>query len=138
MALKSGAKRPSSKQRTTKKLVKEQKPANGELRLKPISEKQTKVQILKYISESTGLTIRQVKEVFLITSHLAKSHLMKKGSGEFAPPELGLKIVRKTKPATKKRQGRNPLTGESITIPAKPKRETIRVRPLKSLKSIIE
>lgn len=105
---------------------------------KAISEKQTKTQILKAISELTNLSLKDVKNVFLAANHLAKCHLIKKGSGEFAVPEMGLKIIRKTKPATKKRQGRNPLTGESITIPAKPKHEVIRVRPLKTLKDILK
>ncbi|HEX2549022.1 MAG TPA: HU family DNA-binding protein [Gammaproteobacteria bacterium] len=46
-------------------------------------------------------------------------------------------MVRKTKPATKQRQGRNPMTGETITIAAKPKRDVIKVKPLKSLKDAI-
>jgi nucleoid DNA-binding protein len=100
------------------------------------SEKQTKNQIIKAISEATGVSGKDVKNVFSTTYQLAKSHLTKKGSGEFSLPEMGIKIVRKTKPATKKKQGRNPLTGESIVIPAKPKREVIKVRPLKALKEL--
>ena len=107
------------------------------LQLKAISQKQTKVQILKDISEQTGLTLRQVKDVFTTAGHIAKCHLIKRGSGEFAIPEMAIKVVRKTKPATKARQGRNPLTGETIKIAAKPKREVIKVRPLKSLKEVI-
>lgn len=105
--------------------------------LKPISQKQTKAQILKFISEETGLSTKQVKSVFAMTSHLTKCHLIKRGSGEFAIPEMAIKIVRKTRPATKKREGRNPMTGETITIAAKPKREVIKVRPLKSLKEVL-
>jgi DNA-binding protein HU-beta len=45
--------------------------------------------------------------------------------------------VRKTKPATKAREGRNPMTGETIKIAAKPKRDVIKVRPLKALKEVI-
>jgi nucleoid DNA-binding protein len=106
--------------------------------IKAVADKQSKTQILKHIAESTGLPIKEVKNVFLAATHLAKCHLTKKGSGEFSVPEMGVKIIRKTRPATKKRQGRNPLTGEAITIAAKPKREVIRVRPLKSLKDILE
>lgn len=105
--------------------------------LKAIAEKQTKGQILKAIAHETGLTLRQVKMVFAMTSHLAKCHLIKRGSGEFAIPEMAIKVVRKTKPATKARQGRNPMTGETITIAAKPKRDVIKVRPLKSLKEVL-
>ena len=105
--------------------------------VKAITTKQTKSQILKAIADQTALTVKQVKAVFTAASHLAKCHLIKKGSGEFSIPEMAVKIVRKTKPATKKREGRNPLTGESITIAAKPKREVIKVKPLKSLKELV-
>jgi nucleoid DNA-binding protein len=105
--------------------------------LKAITEKQTKVQILKNIADHTGLSLKQVKEVFTTAGHIAKCHLIKRGSGEFSIPEMAIKVVRKTKPATKARQGRNPITGEAITIKAKPKREVIKVRPLKTLKEVI-
>lgn len=107
------------------------------LQLKAIPEKQTKMQILRTIAEHSGLTAKQVRDVFAAAGHIAKCHIIKKGSGEFAIPEMAIKVVRKTKPATKQRQGRNPMTGETITIAAKPKRDVIKVRPLKSLKEAI-
>lgn len=107
------------------------------IQLKAISDKQTKVEILRAIAEHTGLSPRQVKEVFVTAGHLAKCHLIKRGSGEFAIPEMAIKVVRKTKPATKARMGRNPITGEEIKIAAKPKRDVVKVRPLKSLKDVI-
>lgn len=105
--------------------------------MRAISEKQTKMQILRAIAQDTGLPLKQVQHVFALTSHMAKCHLIKRGSGEFSIPEMAIKVVRKTKPATKERQGRNPITGESITISAKPKRDVIKVRPLKSLKEVL-
>ena len=105
--------------------------------LRAIPHKQTKVQILKNIAEHTGLSTKQVKAVLASAAHIAKCHITKKGSGEFAIPEMAIKIIRKTKPATKQRQGRNPMTGETIMIAAKPKRDVIKVRPLKSLKQAI-
>ena len=120
-----------------KKTSNKSKTQSASLQLKAITQKQTKVQILKAISEQTGLTLSQVKNVFATAGHIAKCHLIKRGSGEFAVPEMSIKVVRKTKPATKARQGRNPLTGETITIAAKPKRDVIKVRPLKALKEVI-
>ena len=105
--------------------------------VKAISTKYTKNQILKAIAEDTGLSAAQVKEVFVRAGHLAKCHLTVKGSGEFAIPEMAVKIVRKTRPASKKREGRNPATGETITIAARPKREVIKVRALKALKEVL-
>jgi nucleoid DNA-binding protein len=107
------------------------------LPLKAIPQKQTKMQILKNIADHSGLPVKQVKAVLTAAGHIAKCHIIKKGSGEFAIPEMAIKVVRKTKPATKQRQGRNPMTGEAITIAAKPKRDVIKVRPLKSLKEAI-
>lgn len=111
--------------------------ASASWQLKAIPERQTKVQILQSIAEHSGLTMKQVKNVFIAAGHIAKCHIIKKGSGEFAIPEMAIKVVRKTKPATKQRQGRNPMTGETITIAAKPKRDVIKVKPLKSLKDAI-
>lgn len=125
----------------TKKKVKKSatksKVQSASLQLKAITQKQTKVQILKSIAEETGLTLSQVKNVFAAAGHIAKCHLIKRGSGEFAVPEMAIKVVRKTKPATKAREGRNPMTGETIKIAAKPKRDVIKVRPLKALKEVI-
>jgi nucleoid DNA-binding protein len=125
-----------AKKKTTRSTAK-LKTKQSAVPLKAISQKQTKVQILKAIAEQTGLNARQVKEVFVTASHMTKCHLIKRGSGEFAIPEMAIKVVRKTKPATKARDGRNPITGETIRIAAKPKRDVIKVRPLKSLKEVI-
>lgn len=125
------------KAKSTSNRTKKAKNKTPILQLKAIPQKQSKMQILKNISEHAGLTLKQVKTVFTMAGHIAKCHIIKNGSGEFAIPEMAIKIVRKTKPATKKRQGRNPMTGETITIAAKPKRDVIKVRPLKSLKEAI-
>jgi nucleoid DNA-binding protein len=41
------------------------------------------------------------------------------------------------KPATKKRLGRNPATGEQIMIAAKPARTVVKVSALKALKEAV-
>ena len=43
----------------------------------------------------------------------------------------------RVKPATKKRQGRNPATGEAITIAAKPASVDVRARPLAKAKAAL-
>ncbi len=106
-------------------------------KLKAIAEKQTRLEVLRIIAEETGLTAKQVREVFLAASHMAKCHMVKRGSGEFSVPEMGIKITRKVRPATKKRLGRNPKTGEAVMIAARPKREVIKVRALKALKEAL-
>lgn len=106
-------------------------------KLKPLSEKQTRIEILRAIAEETGLTAKQVKDVFIAASTMGKRHMIKRGSGEFSIPEMGIKIARKTRPATKKRMGRNPRTGEAVMIAARPKREIIKIRALKTLKEAL-
>jgi nucleoid DNA-binding protein len=44
-------------------------------------------------------------------------------------------VVRK--PATKARSGKNPFTGEPMTIQAKPARNVVRALPLKALKEMV-
>ena len=63
---------------------------------------------------------------------------MKKGSGEFKIPYMGIKVNRKEKPATKKRMGRNPATGEEMEIAAKPKRQVVKAMPLKAIKDLLD
>jgi nucleoid DNA-binding protein len=61
--------------------------------------------------------------------------MMKRGSGEVAIPNIGVKIRKVVKPRTKARMGRNPATGESIQIPAKPQRTVIKAVTLAALKA---
>ncbi|HEX8201034.1 MAG TPA: HU family DNA-binding protein, partial [Isosphaeraceae bacterium] len=51
------------------------------------------------------------------------------------PGLVKLKVV--PKPATKARPGRNPFTGESITIKARPARNVVRALPMKALKELV-
>src|SRR3712207_1154252 len=92
----------------------------------------TKSAIYSTMSEKTGLSRKQISQLFDELTGLIKNELGKKGPGLFTLPGL-LKIKRVEKPATKARQGRNPLTGEPITIKAKPKRTVVRALPLKAL-----
>lgn len=48
-----------------------------------------------------------------------------------------VQLTVRVKPATKKRPGRNPATGEEITIPAKPASVDLRARPLAKAKAAL-
>jgi DNA-binding protein HU-beta len=48
-----------------------------------------------------------------------------------------VQLTVRVKPATKKRQGRNPATGEAITIAAKPASVDVRARPLAKAKAAL-
>jgi len=108
-----------------------------EKKLKAIKDKQTQVQIINAIAEDTEIAKKDVQLVLESLAELAHRHIMKRGSGEFKVPFMGVKVSRKEKPATKKRMGRNPATGEEIVIAAKPKRKVVKVTALKMLKDLI-
>jgi nucleoid DNA-binding protein len=106
-------------------------------RLKSIPDKQTKSQLLTSISEETGVSKKDINLVLDSLATHARRHLMNKGSGEFVVPNLGVKLRRVTKPPTKARKGRNPITGAEITIKAKPARKAIKAVALKALKDVL-
>ncbi len=95
-----------------------------------------KAQLYEALSEKTGLTKKQVSEVFDALSELIGKHLGKAGPGVFTLPGLvKFRVVRK--PATKARKGINPFTGEEIMIKAKPARSVVRCVPVKKLKDLV-
>tara|TARA_B110000091_G_scaffold214245_1_gene266595 strand:- start:3841 stop:4182 length:342 start_codon:yes stop_codon:yes gene_type:complete len=110
----------------------------SEVKLKAIKEKQTQTQILSSIADETGLLKKEVQAVLESLSDLTHRHIMKKGSGEFKIPYMAIKVNRKEKPATKKRMGRNPATGEEMVIAAKPKRQVVKATSLKAIKDLLE
>jgi nucleoid DNA-binding protein len=97
----------------------------------------TKAAILQEIASATELTRKQTGEIFEALTELVKQQLGKKGPGEFTIPGLlKLKLVRK--PATKQRRAPNPFKpGEEILIKAKPARNIVRGRALKTLTDMI-
>lgn len=104
---------------------------------KPIGEKQTKNQIISSISTETGIHKKEISGIFQSLAGHIHRHMQKRGSGEFVIPETGIKVRRVMKPATKKRLGRNPATGEQIMIAAKPARTVVKVSALKALKEAV-
>lgn len=104
---------------------------------KAIASKQTKTQIITAIAEQTGLSKKNVGDVFAALGEMVEGHMKKRGSGEFTIPETGVKIRRVKKPARKARMGRNPATGEPMKIAAKPAQTVVKVTALKALKDTI-
>jgi nucleoid DNA-binding protein len=132
MVAKKAAKKSAKKKVTAKKAA-----ATAAPRLKAIQTKQTKTQILSAISEETELSRKDVAAVFASLNSLVTRHIQKRGSGEFTIPDTGIKIRRVVKPKTKARMGRNPATGESIKIAAKPAKTVVKLTALKALKDKI-
>lgn len=97
----------------------------------------TKSAMFQELATKTDLTKKQVAVLFEALTDYMKKELSKKGPGVFTLPGL-IKVKRVEKPATKARPGRNPLTGQEIMIPAKPKRTVVKALPLKALKEMVK
>ncbi len=95
----------------------------------------TKTEIFANIADATGLTKKQVGEVFDALSEQIEKALGSRGPKTFTIPGL-CKIVVQHKPATKEREGINPFTGEPTIFKAKPATNVVKVRPLKKLKDM--
>jgi nucleoid DNA-binding protein len=94
----------------------------------------TKTELLANISEKTGLSKKDVGAVLdTLGEELTKAV---KDAGQFTLHGL-LKVVVQHRPATKKRQVRNPATGEMVWAAPKPARKVVKVRPLKTLKELV-
>jgi nucleoid DNA-binding protein len=106
-------------------------------KLTAIRNKMTKSDVVSSIADETGLTKKDVSAVFATLGDLITRHMKRNGSGEFHIPDTGVKISRIKKPARKSRMGRNPATGESIKIAAKPAHTAVKVTALKALKDTI-
>jgi nucleoid DNA-binding protein len=102
-----------------------------------IKDKQTKSQILAELAEDTGLTKKQVQEVFQAAKELAARHLQGRGSGEFTLPELGVKLRRVSKAARKAGMARNPFTGEMVQVEARPASLSVRATAMKAIKDVV-
>ena len=104
----------------------------SKIKITPASKVRTKGSIYKDIAAVTGLSRKQVVSVFDTMTEMLKADLGKKGCGTFN--FLGLAKMRTVnKPATKARKGKNPFTGEEITIKAKPASRKVRARALRAL-----
>lgn len=101
------------------------------------SKAMTKSALFTEIASSANLTRKQVAEVFDNLSKIIKRELGKKGPRSFTLPGL-LKMKLVVKPATKARQGINPFTKQPQMFKAKPARNVVRARPLKSLNEMVK
>lgn len=100
-------------------------------------EKQTRIEILRTLSDNTGLSKSQIETVFSSLTELIVSHMRKRGSGEFTIPMTGIKVRRVKKKASKPRTMVSPLTGQEVEIAGKPARHAIKISALKVLKAAV-
>lgn len=98
----------------------------------------TKSAVYNELAQSANLSRKQVAEVFDALTKLVKRELGKKGPGVFAIPGL-VKLTLKRKPATKAGKRPNPFKpGEMMDVKAKPARNTVRPRALKTLNEMVK
>ncbi|MEM1112323.1 MAG: HU family DNA-binding protein [Pseudomonadota bacterium] len=102
-----------------------------------IRDKMTKSQIVANISDTTGLSKKEVGAVMGELESLIERSIKKRSIGEFTLPGL-MKITTVKKPARKARKGINPFTGEETVFKAKPASTAVKVRPLKKMKEFAE
>lgn len=97
----------------------------------------TKTEIYASIADTTGLTKKQVGEVFEALEGIIEKSLTGRGAPKmFSLPGM-CKITVQHKPATKEREGINPFTGEPTIFKAKPAKNVVKIRPLKKLKDMV-
>ena len=97
----------------------------------------TKSAVVQHLADAAKLSKKQVSEVFDALTALIKQQLGKKGPGVFTIPGL-LKLRRVHKKGTPERKGIHPFTKQETVFKAKPARNTVRARPLKTLNDLIK
>ena len=125
----------AAKMKVAKKAAAAPKPS----KITPASKQRTKGEIYRTIAEHTGLGRKDVAGVFDVMSRLMAADLAKPSQTKpkvFVVPGL-MKVTAQYKPPSPERPGKNPFTGEMITIKAKPASTKIRIRALKQLKAMV-
>jgi len=93
----------------------------------------TTSELVAQVAESTKLSKKDVQSVFEALEAVIAHQVRKKSSVKL----FGIKVAVKQKAATKAREGRNPSTGESMMIKAKPARNVVKATVLKKLKDLV-
>ncbi len=101
-----------------------------------MADRMSKSEFVGAIAEKSGLTKKQVSEVFDAMHTVVAKELGKGGPGVVVLPGM-LKLNVIVKPATPERQGINPFTKQPTVFKAKPARKVVKARVLKGLKDAI-
>lgn len=94
----------------------------------------TQTQLVAEIAEETELSRSDVKNVLATLEDIVLDEI---GNAEKVKIGSLVQLNVKLKPATKARKGRNPATGEEITIGPKPASVQLKARPLAKAKSAL-
>lgn len=101
---------------------------------KKVTGQLSKGELHRKIASKTGLTKKQVGDVFREFEQVLADQMSVKGCGEMTLPGLA-KFTTATRPAVRARKGVNPFTGEETLFAARPETRTVKIRALKKLKS---
>ena len=94
----------------------------------------TQTQFLNEVADRSGLSRADVKRAL---AALEETVLDEIGNAQKVKIGSLVQLTVRVKPATKSRKGRNPATGEEITIAAKPASVDLRARPLAKAKGAL-
>jgi nucleoid DNA-binding protein len=112
------------------------KAAPASLKATKAAKPRSKSEVFTLLADHAGISRKDVAAVFNGMSQLISQDLGKAGPGAFNVPGM-MKVTVQRKPATKARKGINPFTGEETVFKAKPARNVVKIRPLKSLKDAV-
>lgn len=105
-------------------------------KLPSIKDPLSKSNMIRAITDSTGLAKKDVVSVLDTLTQVIEKHIKSGGPGTFVMPGL-LKINVVKKPARSARKGINPFTGEEIMIKARPAYKAVKIKALKKLKEMV-
>ena len=94
----------------------------------------TQTQLIAAVAERSEMSKADAKRVLAALEDVVLEEL---GNAQKVRVAGLVQLTVRVKPATKKRQGRNPATGEEITIAAKPASVDLRARPLAKAKAAL-
>jgi DNA-binding protein HU-beta len=94
----------------------------------------TQTQLADAVAEKAGLSRKQAKEAITALEEVVLAEV-----GKAEKVKIGnlVQLTVRMKPASKARKGRNPATGEEITIAAKPASVDVRARALARTKAAL-
>ena len=92
----------------------------------------TQTQLADAVAEKAGLSRADAKKAITALEDVVIEQI-----GQAEKVKIGgiVQIEARMRPATQERQGRNPATGEEITISAKPASVAVKARPLAKAKA---
>jgi nucleoid DNA-binding protein len=101
--------------------------------VKPVKDALSRSDLAKYVSEQSGVSLKETKAVLAALEGAMLGSVHKKGARTFTMPGL-LKVTAQAVPAKPARMGKDPFTGQERMFAAKPASVKIKVRALKKLK----